>query len=283
MACCRPQVCSSRKHYTVATNPFQVMEDDAARSKYFSRKTARRRPELEDRPSTAISGVDKPDDSANAFSSLATTFNFADFVSSSNKAPVEAVTFACLIQAVRQDVAETSRLYLSPAVSNFLNSWPDKRSWIDRTLLDVRRALNEIGMDVDAAHLDGNDGDPITSRRKYEWAISHQRRLSKKQQQLQTCHHNLAGAMHVMQTVELCGLPGAKLPDPIFEAPVRPWVPNDDRNALRGPYSRQKYRASQTNPSVSSIALSEDDRNDVQCMCFLIQRYDLRELMLFPS
>ncbi|KAI8933264.1 hypothetical protein NX059_009895 [Plenodomus lindquistii] len=197
------------------------------------------------------------------YTSLATAFNFADFVVTSNKASTETISFANLIHAVRQDLTETSRLYLSPAVTNFLDAWPDKRAWIESTLSDVRRALNDIGMDVDAGQHDNSESEAIVSRRKFDWAVTHQRRLSKKQQQLHACHHNLAGAMHVMQTVELCGLPGSILQEPIFEAPVRPWVPTDGKNASRGPYSRQRYRGSQTNLSISSVNLSEPDKDVV--------------------
>lgn len=248
-----------RRDGTVSDN----VESDAAKLRYFPWKIGRPRQDYRGSDSRPPSSLfrDTPEDSANGFSSLSTTFNFADFVFTFGKASAETLSFVNLIQAVRNDVAETSRLYLSPAVSNFLDAWPDKRHWVDNTLHDVRRALNEIGMDMDAAQVDGADGGSITARRKYEWAMSHQRRLSKKQQQLQVCHHHLLGAIHVMQTVELCGLPGAMLQDPIFEAPVRPWVPTDERNALRGPYSRQKCRLSQTNLSISSVNLSEKDKD----------------------
>ncbi|KAF2851972.1 hypothetical protein T440DRAFT_48642 [Plenodomus tracheiphilus IPT5] len=211
--------------------------------------------------SSTTSGKGTVETGANIFSSLTTTFHFADFVATSSQASTEITSLANLIHAVRRDLTETSRLYSSPTVSNFLDAWADKRAWIESTLLDVRRALNDIGMGMDAAPQDGSESEVMTSKRKFDWAVTHQRRLLKKQQQLSACHHNLSGAMHVMQTVELCGLPGSMLQDPIFEAPARPWMPTDERNASRGPHSRQKYRVSQTNLSVSSVNLSETDKD----------------------
>ncbi|KAH7396126.1 hypothetical protein BKA66DRAFT_454514 [Pyrenochaeta sp. MPI-SDFR-AT-0127] len=237
-------------------------EAEPTRLKYFQWKNGRQKhgPRGSEDNIVALPTRQTSEDSVNVLSSLPTAFSFADFVSSSNKASLETVSFANLIQGVRQDIAEASRLYLSPAVSTFLDAWPDKRTWVERILLDVRHTLNDIGMDMDAVRVNGDEEAPFAMKRKFEWLLTHQKRLIKKQEQLKTCQRDLAGAIHVMQTAEMCGLPGGLLHDPIYEAPVRPWVPTTDRNVLRGPYSRQRGRLNHATASDSSVALYEAER-----------------------
>jgi len=243
-------------------------ETEGTRLKYFQRKIGR--PKLEPssseerRPSSAIPR-ETPDDLSRDFPAIPTTYYFADYVLSSEKASSDTVAFVSIIQQVRQDIDEATRLYLSSAVSNFLDAYPSKRRWIEGSLLEVRRALNDIGMDMDTAWGHDGDGGTVASKRKLEWGLKNQKRLLKKKQQLDQCHTQLTGAIYVMQTAELCGKPGAIAEEPIFEAPVRPWVPHDEKDALRGPYSRQKYRTSHTNLSASNVNLaSEVEKHDIE-------------------
>ncbi|CAN9207687.1 unnamed protein product [Alternaria alternata] len=244
-------------------------ETDGTRLRYFQRKIGR--PKLEPsnsedlRPSTAIPR-DTPDDLSRDFPAIPTTYYFADYVLSSEKASTETIAFVSIIQQVRQDIEEATRLSISSAVSNFLDAYPSKRRWIEDSLLEVRRALNDIGMDMDTAWGHEGDGGTVASKRKLEWGLKNQKRLLKKKQQLDRCHTQLTGAIYVMQTAELCGKPGSIAQDPIFEAPVRPWVPHDEKDALRGPYSRQKNRtASHTSLFASNVTLaSEAEKHDVE-------------------
>lgn len=244
-------------------------ETDGTRLRYFQRKIGR--PKLEPsnsedlRPSTGIQR-DTPDDLSRDFPAIPTTYYFADYVLSSEKASTETIAFVSIIQQVRQDIEEATRLSISSAVSNFLDAYPSKRRWIEDSLLEVRRALNDIGMDMDTAWGHEGDGGTVASKRKLEWGLKNQKRLLKKKQQLDRCHTQLTGAIYVMQTAELCGKPGSIAQDPIFEAPVRPWVPHDEKDALRGPYSRQKNRtASHTSLFASNVTLaSEAEKHDVE-------------------
>lgn len=243
-------------------------ETEGTRLKYFQRKIGRLKLEPssseERRPSSAIPR-ETPDDLSRDFPAIPATYYFADYVLSSEKASSDTVAFVSIIQQVRQDIDEATRLYLSSAVSNFLNAYPSKRRWIEGSLLEVRRALNDIGMDMDTAWSHDGDGGTVASKRKLEWGLKNQKRLLKKKQQLDQCHTQLTGAIYVMQTAELCGKPGAISEEPIFEAPVRPWVPHDEKDALRGPYSRQKYRTSHTNLSASNVNLaSEVEKHDIE-------------------
>ncbi|KAI4689749.1 uncharacterized protein J4E84_003929 [Alternaria hordeiaustralica] len=243
-------------------------ETEGTRLKYFQRKIGRPKQEprnSEDRrPSNAIPR-ETPDDILCDFPAIPTTYYFADYVLTTEKASADTIAFVSIIQQVRQDIDEATRLFISSAVSNFLDAYPNKRRWIETSLLEVRRALNEIGMDMDKAWGHDGDGGTAASKLKLEWGLRNQKKLLKKKQLLDQCHAQLTGAIYVMQTAELCGKPGAIAETPIFEAPVRPWVPHDEKDALRGPYSRQKYRTNQASVSASNITLaSEAEKDDVE-------------------
>jgi hypothetical protein len=243
-------------------------ESEGTRLKYFQRKIGRPKQEprkSEDRqPSTAIPR-ETPDGISSDFPAIPTTYYFADYVLSTEKASADTVAFVNIIQQVRQDIDEATRLFISSTVSNFLDAYPNKRRWIESSLLEVRRALNGIGMDMDRAWGNDGDGGTVASKLKLEWGLRNQKKLLKKKQLLDQCHTQLTGAIHVMQTAELCGKPGAISDNPIFEAPVRPWVPHDEKDALRGPFSRQKYRTNHTNVSASNVTLaSEAGKDDVE-------------------
>ncbi|KAI4645745.1 hypothetical protein J4E93_005323 [Alternaria ventricosa] len=243
-------------------------ETEGTRLKYFQRKIGRPKQEprnSEDRrPSNAIPR-ETPDDILCDFPAIPTTYYFADYVLTTERASADTIAFVSIIQQVRQDIDEATRLFISSAVSNFLDAYPNKRRWIETSLLEVRRALNEIGMDMDKAWGHDGDGGTAASKLKLEWGLRNQKKILKKKQLLDQCHAQLTGAIYVMQTAELCGKPGAIAETPIFEAPVRPWVPHDEKDALRGPYSRQKYRTNQANVSASNITLaSEAEKDDVE-------------------
>ncbi|KAF1832152.1 hypothetical protein BDW02DRAFT_555337 [Decorospora gaudefroyi] len=239
-------------------------EADGTRLKYFQRKYGRPKNEPRDstdRPSTAIPREPCDDVSLN-FQSIPTTYYFADYVSSSEKASPDTLAFANEVQEVRQHIEKTTRLQLSSGVKNFLDAYPNKRTWVETTLLDVRRALNEIGADMDAVWNHDDDGGTVASKQKLMWALKNQKRLLKRRESLKSCHGELKKAICVMETAELCSKPGAIVQDPIFEAPVRPWVPVDEKDALRGPYSRQKYRVNHTNLSASNVTISSEAEKD---------------------
>ncbi|KAF3054009.1 hypothetical protein E8E11_007403 [Didymella keratinophila] len=180
----------------------------------------------------------------------ATVFSYADFVFASSKRPAEAELFASLVWRTKQDLTEASRLYLSPTVSKFLEAWPDRKSWIDKVLSDIRAVLIDIGAHIESVRTTRDDDEAAKRKRKFEYTLSHQKRLAQKQQTLVNTHHVLLGAIQVMQTVEQCVGLGGVAQDPIFEAPVRPWL-RSESEIVRAPYSR---RPSSRNLSVVSFA-----------------------------
>jgi hypothetical protein len=241
------------------------MEGGNTRLRYFQRKPGQPKDEAREAGTSLPSGLDvAPTDTTDIFSSTTTAFHFADYVFTSSKASSESHALAYLIDRVRKDVSEASRLYLSPRISNFLDAWPDKKSWIDTILMDMRRSLNDIGDYMETFRVAGDDGGAAGLKKRFEWIAGHQKRLMNKQQSLSACHQSLVTAISVMQTVELCGVTNKTLQDPIYEAPVQPWVKPDDAHILRGPYSRRMYRMSQKNLSLSSMYLPDPDEDDIE-------------------
>jgi hypothetical protein len=189
------------------------------------------------------------------YPSISTAYQFADFVLTSAKASSESHTLAFLITRVRQDFSEASRLYLSPAVANFLEAWPDKKSWIDAIHIDIQRLLNDIGSSMESLRGASDEGGAMGIKRRFDWLSGHQKKLLNKQQILLTSHQSLMTTVNIMQTVELCGATTGKWQDPILEAPAHPWVRSARRDVFRGPYSRREFR--QKNFSVSSLHLPQ--------------------------
>jgi hypothetical protein len=241
------------------------MESDRTRLRYFQRRSGLPKTEAREVGTSLASSSDiLPTETVDIFSSITTAFHFADFVFTSSKASSESHALACVINRVRKDVSEASRLYLSPRISNFLEAWPDKKSWIDSILTNVHQSLNEIGSYMETFRVAGDDGGAVGLKRRFEWIAGHQKRLINKQQLLSTCHQSLVTAINTMQTVELCGVTNRVWEDPIFEAPVQPWIRSDETLAFKGPYSRRDFKASQKNLSLSSMYLPRPDEDDVE-------------------
>ncbi|KAF2246273.1 hypothetical protein BU26DRAFT_65314 [Trematosphaeria pertusa] len=241
-------------------DPTSDRADKSARWKFFERKPSKQEQDSFDRTSGPLSGTSS-DDITKIFSSLSTVFDFAEFASQQGKVSSETEVFINLIQRVRQDVTEASRLYVSPAVIDHLEAWPDKKAWVDMILVDIERSLNDIGVYMETVRVTGDDGGTVGLRRKFEWVLSHHKKLINKQQYLTLCHSSLMAAVQAMQTAEMNGAYGPH--DPIYEAPSRPWIQDEGRDILRSPHSRQKWRLSQKNLSLPSITVSEVHRDKI--------------------
>ncbi|KAF2125575.1 hypothetical protein P153DRAFT_370223 [Dothidotthia symphoricarpi CBS 119687] len=185
------------------------------------------------------------------FSSLGTAFSFAEFVSSLDQTSNETEALSHLIQHIRRDDAEASRLYTSPAVSRFLNIYPDHKAEIVTIRLDLRRTLNDIGAYVEAVRVIDDDGGPLGQRQRFEWVANHQETLQDRQQALSASHQQLVHAIRIMTTVEQCDWIGQ---DPILKAPVRPWIMDKRRDNPGSPYSR---RPAHRTMSASNITFSD--------------------------
>jgi hypothetical protein len=235
--------------------------------KYFERKSApmqdKDRNLNSSRTSVALSRK-STEDVTKVFSSLSTVFDFADYASSHEKVTSDGEVFVNLLQRVRQDVTEASRLYTSQPVVDYFESWPDKKTWIDAILLDIQRALNDLGVYMETVRVSGDDGGTVGLRRKFDWVLSHQKKLISKQQNLTVCHQSLMTALQVMLTAEMNVAFGGQ--DPVYEVPAQPWIQEDARDIFRSPHSRQKWRLSQKNLSLPSIMVSEADGDKLDGM-----------------
>lgn len=263
-----------RKQDTTTEKP----ETKTVTRKYFDRK-----PKLFDRKSfdrkPATTARKSMDDVSNAFSSLSTVFNFVDFAIARDEVSSENKVFVNLIHRVRHDVNEASRLRTCPAVISYCDLVPDRQTWIDAILLDVRRALNDIGIYLENVRVTG-DGGVVALKQKFEWALSHHQKLLTREISLSMCHQSLMAAIQVMQQVEMGGRHGSyelegTTPDP-YRAPSRPWLQDEGGGSiLRSPYSRQKWRLSQRNLSLPSIMVSEPEENKFEGMNKYILVLDL--------
>lgn len=212
-----------------------------------------------DRRSIALKSSE---DVSNVFSSLSTVFRFADFTASLNDVSSEIRVFVNLIQRVEKDWAEASRLRLSPAVWEYCEAWPDKKTWIDSILLDAQRSLNDIGEYIENARVTGDESGVARMKQKFEWVLSHHHRLLSRESALQTYHQSLMAATQIMAMVEVgSSIPGFEVEGTIpiiYEAPARPWL-QDQSDIFRSPNARYKFRMSQRNSSLPSIFVSEHD------------------------
>ncbi|KAL1593704.1 hypothetical protein SLS60_010436 [Paraconiothyrium brasiliense] len=206
-----------------------------------------------DRKSTGLSRMSS-ENVTKVFSSLPTVFDFADWVSTQARVSTDNGVFIDLLRRVRQDVTEASRLYTSQAVTEYLDSWPDKKLYIDKILYDIEKALNDIGQFLETVHVTGDDGGTVGLRRKFQWGHSHQKKLGSKQQLLATCHQSLMPAVQLMQAVEM-----KATFDPIHEIPEQPWVEGAASNVINSPNYKQKSSLNRMTSSVPSITVSEPD------------------------
>lgn len=88
-----------------------------------------------DRTSIALPQVSS-ENVAKVFSSLPAALEFSDCLSTQGKVSSGNEVFADLLQRVRHDVTEASRLYGSKAVTEYFESWPDRKVYIDRIVHD---------------------------------------------------------------------------------------------------------------------------------------------------
>jgi hypothetical protein len=209
-----------------------------------------------DRNSIALSRMSS-ENVTKVFSSLLTVFDFADWLSTQGRVSSDNGVFVDLLQRVRHDVTEASRLYTSQPVVDYLESRPERKAYIEKILHDIEKVLNDIGQFLETVRVSGDDGGTVILRRKFQWALSHQKKLNSKQQLLTTCHQSLMPAIQLMQNAEI----NATF-DPIHELPAQPWLEGATRDVFKSRQSRQKLGSNQGSSSVPSITVSEPDLKD---------------------
>jgi hypothetical protein len=88
------------------------------------------------------------------FSSIGTAIKLADFCAKVKDVPVENKVFLRLIQGVRDDLEEISRLLRIDGVKSRLELYPGRKRYVEGTIVRVKDALNDIAKYVESVRRD---------------------------------------------------------------------------------------------------------------------------------
>ena len=136
---------------------------------------------------------------ATIFSAITTTFKLAEFCLALKEVSSESQVFLTLIQRVRKDLTEALRERHEK--SAVLQSMPGKRAWIDDTITDIKKVLNDIGVLIENARVDVDKGKSVTLKHRFEWVLSNHQRFVTREMSLSTCHASLLGAINAMHNI----------------------------------------------------------------------------------
>ena len=156
------------------------------------------------------------------FSAIATTFKLAEFCLALKEVSSEARIFGTLIRRVRKDLDEALRERKEK--SAMLEALPDKKAYIDDTILDVKKSLNEIGRLIEDARIDVEKGKSVTMKHRFEWVLSNHQKFVMREMALSTCHASLLGSINAMHHIGMSsGALAPPLPHQIASSmPVSP-------------------------------------------------------------
>ncbi|KAF2497222.1 hypothetical protein BU16DRAFT_560531 [Lophium mytilinum] len=184
--------------------------------------------------------------SSSIFTAISTIFGFVDFVTALKEVSDDNRVFISLIERVRHDVDEAFRLRRCRRVADHFASFPRERNWIDGTIMDVQRALNDLGLYVENARIDMDGRVEVKMKNKFEWVLRNQQKLITRQIALSTCHQSLMIAVQAMQGVEMdLRLGASDDSSPTLLVPGRGSGEMTEDSHL-GPYSRRKRRSFST-------------------------------------
>lgn len=136
---------------------------------------------------------------ATIFSAITTTFKLAEFCLALKEVSSESQIFLTLILRVRKDLAEALRERHEK--SAILQAMPGKRAWIDDTITDIKKVLNDIGKVIESARVDVDKGKSVTLKHRFEWVLSNHQKFITREMSLSTCHASLLGAISAMHTL----------------------------------------------------------------------------------
>ena len=136
---------------------------------------------------------------ATVFSAIATTFKLAEFCLALKEVSSESRIFLTLIHRVRKDLDEALRERNEKSV--MLEAMPGKKAWIDDTILDVKKSLNEIGLLIENARIDVEKGKSVTMKHRFEWVLSNHQKFVMREMALSTCHASLLGSINAMHAI----------------------------------------------------------------------------------
>ena len=202
------------------------------------------------------------------FTSITTVFRLVDFAVALREVSSENRAFITLIQRVREDVVEALRLRKLSTISAHLAGVPGKKAWVDGAITDIHRSLNDIGLYVEGARIDGESHGGAKMKQRFEWVLSHHQKLIAKELSLRTCHRSLMGAINSMQTIESTGEDGgggsfeaSGLPPPSYQSRTSPLEVEEE--ILKSPFARKRaIKASiKEVPSVTTREIQPENEN----------------------
>ncbi|KAF2816566.1 uncharacterized protein BDZ99DRAFT_471789 [Mytilinidion resinicola] len=185
--------------------------------------------------------------SSSIFTAISTIFGFVDFVTALKEVSDENRIFISLIERVRHDVDEAFRLRRCRKVADHFATFPQERNWIDGTIMDVQRSLNDLGLYVENARIDMDGRVEVKMKNKFEWVLRNQQKLITRQIALSTCHQSLMIAVQAMQGVEMdLKLGGPDNNSPTLLVPGQRGSTGMTDDSHLGPYTRRKRRSFST-------------------------------------
>lgn len=154
---------------------------------------------------------------AGVFSAIGTTFKLAEFCLALKDVDEDNRVFLTLIDRVRKDLNEALRERREKEA--ILNNMPSKRAWIDESIIDTKSALNNIGIYVESARVDVEQGKAVTLKHRFEWVLNNRQKFITREMALATCHKSLLLAIGAMHTLYAFGAP---MPMPMHPPPTLP-------------------------------------------------------------
>lgn len=132
--------------------------------------------------------------------SIATAFKFVDFSHNLKAVPAQSAHFLTVLDRVRADLDEALRERCRK--QSILESCPGKKAWIDGTILDTRRALSDIGAQVEGPRVDIQSGRRVTLKHRFEWVLRNHQKFHTLESVLRTCHASLLVAINALHTLQ---------------------------------------------------------------------------------
>lgn len=133
-------------------------------------------------------------------SALGTIFKLAELCLNTEETDEESRIFLTLIDRVRKDLYEALRERREKEA--LLRDIPEKRAWIDGSIIDTQTALTDIETYIENAQVSVEDGKAITLQDRYDWVLNNREKLVMREMALATCHRSLLSAidaMHILQ------------------------------------------------------------------------------------
>lgn len=134
-------------------------------------------------------------------STLGTTFKLADICLNMEEIDEDSRIFLTLIDRVRKDLYEALRERREKEA--VLRGIPEKRAWIDGSIIDTQTALKDIEIFIENAQVSVEDGKATTLQDRHDWVLNNHEKLITRELALAACHRSLLSAIGVMHILQM--------------------------------------------------------------------------------